>query len=63
LEGVGALGPPVEEMLPQQLTIPDLAGAAAGCRACDLFERATQTVFGSGELRATVMLVGEQPGD
>jgi DNA polymerase len=63
LEGVGALGPPVEEMLPQQLTIPDLARAAAGCRACDLFERATQTVFGSGELRATVMLVGEQPGD
>jgi DNA polymerase len=63
LEGVGALGPPVEQLLPHQLTIPDLVEAAAGCRACDLFERATQTVFGSGDLRATVMLVGEQPGD
>jgi len=60
---VGDLGPPVEELLPDQLTIPDLVEAAAGCRACDLYERATQTVFGSGDLRATVMLVGEQPGD
>ena len=37
--------------------------AAKGCRACDLYERATQTVFGEGPARAGVMLVGEQPGD
>jgi len=37
--------------------------AAAGCRACDLWARATQTVFGSGPIPARLMLVGEQPGD
>ncbi len=36
---------------------------AAGCRACPLWENATQTVFGEGLRRAQVMLVGEQPGD
>lgn len=37
--------------------------AAAGCRACDLWARATQTVFGQGPVPARLMLVGEQPGD
>jgi uracil-DNA glycosylase len=37
--------------------------AAAGCRACDLWARATQTVFGRGPVPAPLMLVGEQPGD
>ena len=37
--------------------------AAAGCRACDLWARATQTVFGIGPVPARLMLVGEQPGD
>jgi DNA polymerase len=36
---------------------------AAGCRACDLWERATQTVFGDGRANVPLMLVGEQPGD
>ena len=36
---------------------------AAGCRRCDLWKRATQTVFGEGPIKARVMLVGEQPGD
>ncbi len=36
---------------------------AAGCRNCDLWENATQTVFGEGNPKADVMLVGEQPGD
>jgi DNA polymerase len=36
---------------------------AAGCRACDLWARATQTVFGEGPVDARIMLVGEQPGD
>ena len=40
-----------------------LREAAAGCRACPLWETGTQTVFGEGTARATVMLVGEQPGD
>ena len=36
---------------------------AAGCRNCDLWANATQTVFGEGDAKADVMLVGEQPGD
>jgi uracil-DNA glycosylase family protein len=40
-----------------------LRDEAADCRRCPLWERATQTVFGSGRRRATFMLVGEQPGD
>jgi len=33
------------------------------CRACPLWEPATQVVFGEGPLDAEVVLVGEQPGD
>jgi len=40
-----------------------LAHDAADCRACDLWRNATQTVFGEGPPSATLMLVGEQPGD
>jgi DNA polymerase len=40
-----------------------LAAEAAGCRACDLYRHATQTVFGRGPGDARVLLVGEQPGD
>ena len=36
---------------------------AASCRHCDLWKRATQTVFGAGPATAELMLVGEQPGD
>ena len=39
------------------------ASLAASCRGCDLWARATQTVFGHGPAPAPVMLVGEQPGD
>jgi uracil-DNA glycosylase family protein len=35
---------------------------AAGCTACPLHRRATQTVFGEGSVRAAIVLVGEQPG-
>jgi uracil-DNA glycosylase family protein len=41
----------------------DLRRAAKHCRACDLWKNATQTVFGEGAKRSTVMFVGEQPGD
>ncbi len=36
---------------------------ARGCRGCPLWKDATQTVFGEGNSRARIMLVGEQPGD
>jgi DNA polymerase len=35
---------------------------AASCQACDLYRRATQTVFGEGDPHAAIVLVGEQPG-
>ena len=40
-----------------------LAKEAKGCQRCDLYRNATQTVFGDGARTATLMLVGEQPGD
>jgi DNA polymerase len=50
-------------LVPHRRSLPLLRKAAATCRACDLWERGTQTVFGEGAARARVMLVGEQPGD
>src|SRR4051812_7487871 len=50
-----ALGPDVDLEVVREV--------AAGCRACDLWANATQTVFGEGRTRAPLMLVGEQPGD
>ncbi len=50
-------------LVPPHPTLDKLRAAAAGCRACDLWERGTQTVFGEGFSPADVMFVGEQPGD
>lgn len=43
-------------------TLATLRRDARECRACPLWEKATQTVFGSGPGHAEVMLIGEQPG-
>jgi DNA polymerase len=56
-------GEPVSELLPERPTLAGVREAAAGCKACDLYKRGTQTVFGEGPRRAEIMLVGEQPGD
>lgn len=53
----------VELEVPAHASLRQLAKAAATCRACELYERATQTVFGEGPASARLMLVGEQPGD
>jgi DNA polymerase len=44
-------------------SLKDLASLASGCQACELFERASGVVFGEGPATASLMLVGEQPGD
>ena len=49
--------------LPERRTLDTLRDAACGCRGCDLWEPATQTVFGEGPKDATFVLVGEVPGD
>jgi uracil-DNA glycosylase len=54
---------PAEALVPPDATLDALRSAAATCRACDLWERGTQTVFGEGEPTAELVLVGEQPGD
>lgn len=58
-----APGEPVPELLPDRPTLPAVRAIARGCKACDLYLRGTQTVFGEGPARAEIMLVGEQPGD
>jgi DNA polymerase len=48
---------------PSRITLTRVRDDAKNCRACDLYKHATQTVFGEGPAKATVMLIGEQPGD
>jgi uracil-DNA glycosylase family protein len=43
--------------------LAELRRDAAECTACELYAEATQTVFGSGRTGASMMLIGEQPGD
>lgn len=51
------------QFLPERNTLPELRNAAQGCKGCDLYLRGTQTVFGEGRSAASIVLVGEQPGD
>ncbi|HEX4641570.1 MAG TPA: UdgX family uracil-DNA binding protein [Chthoniobacterales bacterium] len=49
--------------VPKTSSLATLGKAAKACTACHLFMHATQTVFGEGPKGATLMLLGEQPGD
>ena len=51
------------DLVPPRPSLPKLREAASGCRACPLWENATQTVFGAGRRGSAAMFVGEQPGD
>jgi DNA polymerase len=55
--------PTATPFIPEKRTLPRLREAVQQCRGCDLYEGATQAVFGEGLKKATVMFVGEQPGD
>ncbi|HKA17496.1 MAG TPA: UdgX family uracil-DNA binding protein [Blastocatellia bacterium] len=52
-----------KNLIPDTPTLFSLKEAASDCKACDLWENATQTVFGEGAKRAKVMFIGEQPGN
>lgn len=52
-----------EAFVPEASSLARLAAASRTCQGCELYRRATQTVFGSGPEDARLMLVGEQPGD
>jgi DNA polymerase len=51
------------DFIPPNPTLPKLRAASKGCRGCHLWKVGTQTVFGEGPKGASVMIVGEQPGD
>lgn len=51
------------DFIPPGATLPMLRQAVHACRGCDLYQRATQPVFGHGPADARIVLVGEQPGD
>ncbi|MBV9594235.1 MAG: UdgX family uracil-DNA binding protein [Actinobacteria bacterium] len=55
--------PGAASFVPADHRLGTLAAAARHCEGCDLYQRATQTVFGLGPPDAAIMLVGEQPGD
>jgi uracil-DNA glycosylase len=55
--------PPGSAPVPVDDSLDALRDAAAGCKRCDLWKPATQTVFGAGPDDARVLVVGEQPGD
>lgn len=54
---------PAMDLTESGATLDELAEAAAECRACPLYARATQVVFGAGPTGARILMVGEQPGD
>jgi DNA polymerase len=49
--------------VPADADLGALSLAAAGCTGCPLHRDTTQTVFGTGPAGASIVLVGEQPGD
>jgi uracil-DNA glycosylase len=51
------------DFLPTHRTLKALREAARSCKGCDLYKNATQTVFGEGPPNASVVFIGEQPGD
>ena len=48
---------------PDTSSLKETRQTAGRCTACHLYKHATQTVFGEGPKAATMMLIGEQPGD
>src|SRR5437588_8729393 len=49
--------------VPETNSLAKVAAAAKECTACPLYKKATQTVFGEGPKQATMLMIGEQPGD
>ena len=55
--------PGAERWVPEGAGIDALKEAAEACRGCELWEPASQVVFSAGPPSASMVLVGEQPGD
>lgn len=52
-----------KDYIPPSRSLKVLAEAVQSCRGCDLYQNATQAVFGEGPAKARVMMIGEVPGD
>jgi uracil-DNA glycosylase len=63
LEPARPAGASAADFLPDERTLASLKRAVTQCRGCPLHRDATQAVFGAGESRAKLMLVGEMPGN
>jgi uracil-DNA glycosylase len=55
--------PGAEPFVPPGAALEELRVAAQHCQGCDLYRNATQAVLGEGPSTASVVMVGEQPGD
>ena len=55
--------PTATPFVPVEHTLPVLRAALPACRGCELYQHAIQVVPGAGNPTASLMLVGEQPGD
>jgi DNA polymerase len=55
--------PGAQKFVPEGASLDELGVAVQACRGCDLYRNATQAVFSKGPPDATMVLVGEQPGD
>src|SRR5579872_6722826 len=60
---MGAILSVAEAWMAEKATLEALRRRARSCTACELYRRATQTVFGQGPAGARLMFIGEQPGD
>ena len=57
------LRPGAEEWVPEGAGVDALRAAVTNCHGCELYEPATQVVFSAGPPTASIVMVGEQPGD
>lgn len=55
--------PGAQQWVPERRTMRTLRAAVQECHGCELYQDATQAVFGNGPADAPLMVVGEQPGD
>jgi probable DNA metabolism protein len=51
------------DFIPADANWREFQSAAKGCQGCPLYKDATQTVFGEGSTKASMVLVGEAPGN
>lgn len=54
--------PTAAPFIPPTTSLTRLAEAAQSCRGCELWKNATQAVFGAGPKKASIIMIGEQPG-